>query len=134
VDAPGQMVDTDALTFMAGAALTTMVIALTAEQPAALDPVTLYVVVTDGLTVILADVAPLLHTKLDPPDAVKMVDAPGQMVSTDALTLMTGAAPTTMVILSIAEHPAAFVPVTLYVVVTDGLTVMLVEVAPLLQT
>lgn len=45
-----------------GTAFTVIVFETTAEQPAALVPVTEYVVVTDGLIVILDEVAPLLHT------------------------------------------------------------------------
>ena len=47
--------------------------------------------------------------------------------------LMLAAAFTVIVLVTTAEHPAEFVPVTEYVAVAEGLTVMLAEVAPVLQ-
>ena len=47
---------------------------------------------------------------------------------------MDGAAFTTMATLPTAEQPLAFVPVTEYVVEAPGLTVILADVAPVLQT
>jgi hypothetical protein len=44
-----------------GAAFTVIVFDATAEHPLAFVPVTLYVAVAEGLTDILADVAPVLH-------------------------------------------------------------------------
>jgi hypothetical protein len=62
--------------------------------------------------VILEEVAPLLQTKLDAPEAVSVVDAPTQIDEDDALTDTLGAAFTTMVILEVTEQPLALVPVT----------------------
>ena len=42
--------------------------------------------------------------------------------------------PTVTVTEAVPEHPLAFVPVTEYVVVEVGLTVMLAVVCPVLQT
>jgi len=61
VDAPAHIDETDALTLTEGNALTTTLTLPTAEQPFEFVPVTLYVVVAEGLTVILAAVAPVLH-------------------------------------------------------------------------
>jgi hypothetical protein len=48
--------------------------------------------------------------------------------------LITGNAFTVIVFEVLTEHPAPLVPVTEYVVVVDGLTLMDDDVAPLLQT
>jgi len=104
------------------------------EQPAVFVPMTEYVVVVDGLTVMEDDVAPLLHTYDEAPLAVSVVDAPAQITDEDTLTFTEGEAFTVIVFETIAEHPPAFVPVQVYVVVELGLTVMLAEVAPLLHT
>jgi hypothetical protein len=116
-----------------GAVLTTTVTDPVAEQPDELVPVTEYVVVTVGLTEMLADVAPLLHKYAEPPLAVKVAEAPEQIADADALTLIEGAALTTTVTDPIAEQPDELVPVTEYVVVNVGLTEMLADVAPLLH-
>ena len=54
----------------------------------------------------------MLHTYEAPPLAVSVTDAPGQIAEADALMLMLGTAFTVIVFDAIAEHPAAFVPVT----------------------
>ena len=46
----------------------------------------------------------------------------------DAVAVTFGAVPTETVTLTVFEHPLAFVPVTEYVVVEVGLTVMLAVV------
>ena len=55
------------------------------------------------------------------------------MVELDALTLMEGAAFTVTVTFALALHPPRVVPETEYVVVTEGLTDILEEVAPVLH-
>jgi len=105
-----------------------------AEQPLPVVPVTEYVVVTDGLTVTLAETAPVFHKKLDAPDTVSVVEAPAQIEEDKAEILIEGAEFTTIVFDSVAVQPLLLVPVTEYVVVTDGLTVIDDDVAPLLQT
>lgn len=62
-----------------------------------------------------------------------MAEAPAHNVDTEALTFKVGATLTVIVFDSIAEQPPLFVPVTEYVVVAVGLTVMDDEVAPLLH-
>jgi hypothetical protein len=76
----------------------------------------------------------LLQTYDDAPLAVSVEDAPSQIEEEFALTFTVGATFTTMVTLPTAEHPFEFVPVTLYIVVALGLTVILAEVAPVLHT
>ena len=61
---------------------------------------------------ILDEVAPLLHKKLDAPTAVSVVDAPAQMFEAEALMVTLGAALTVIVFEILAEQPEAVVPVT----------------------
>jgi hypothetical protein len=60
-------------------------------------------------------------------------DPPEQIVEGDAVAVTFGVAPTVTVTLTIFEHPLEFVPVTEYVVVDVGLTVMLDVVSPVLH-
>jgi hypothetical protein len=60
-DVPAQMEDADAVMTTSGDEVTVMVLDAVPEQFAPLEPVTLYVVVELGVTVILAVVAPVLH-------------------------------------------------------------------------
>lgn len=98
------------------------------------EPVTLYVVVADGLITILAVVSPVLQTYEEPPIAVSVADAPSQIADADAFIIIAGDALTNTVPLADELQPLPFVPVTLYVVVEPGLTVILAVVAPLLHT
>ena len=59
---PVQIVVGDAVAVTFGKGFTLIVIEAVFEQPNEFVPVTEYVVVEVGLTVILADVAPLFHT------------------------------------------------------------------------
>jgi hypothetical protein len=52
-------------------------------------------------------------------------EPPEQIVEGEALAVTFGAVPTETVTLTVFEQPLAFVPVTEYVVVDVGLTVML---------
>lgn len=104
------MEDCDAAIATAGGVFTNTVTLAVAEQP--LDvPVTEYVVVTVGLTVMLAEVEPLSHKKLDAPDTFNVVELPAQMAEGDALTDSVGAALTDTVTFAVDEHPFV-VPVT----------------------
>ena len=100
----------DALTETLGAVLTNTVTFALAEHPLVV-PVTEYVVVTDGLMVILAVVAPLLHKKPDAPLAISVVDPPAQIIDGDALIVTFGEAFTDIVTFALAEQPLV-VPVT----------------------
>ena len=64
-----------------------------------------------GLTVMLAVVAPVLHTKLDAPLAVRVVEPPVQIMEGEALTATVGAALTKAVTLAQDEQEPE-VPVT----------------------
>ena len=60
----------------------------------------------------LAEVAPLLQTKLDAPAAVSVVDAPAHIDKEEALTVTLGDAFTTIVTLAVTAQPFILVPVT----------------------
>ena len=102
-----------------------------AVQPIALVTVTLYVVATDGDTVTDAVVAPLLHTYDTPPEAVRVVDAPGQTFGPVMPAI--GFALTLTVARVVAEHPRSLVTVTRYMVLESGDTVTEGVVAPVLH-
>jgi hypothetical protein len=76
-------------------------------------PVTEYVVVVVGLTVMLLAVAPLFHTYELAPVTVSVAEAPAHIDDADALTLRVGAALTVIVLDIVAEQPELFVPVQL---------------------
>lgn len=75
-------------------------------------PVTVYVVVTVGLTLMLAPASPVLHTKLAAPVAVNVADAPRLICNDDPEILTTGIGLTNTVRDADEAHPATFVPVT----------------------
>ena len=52
--------------------------------------VTVYTVVTEGLTVIEAVIAPVLQRNDVPPDAVRVFEPPGQIISSPQIMLHTG--------------------------------------------
>ena len=82
----------------------------------------------------LALVAPVLQTKFEAPLPDNVVDSPTHTIEGDALIVIDGDALTVTVTDAVAEHPPAFVPITEYDVVEEGLTEILAEVAPVLQT
>jgi hypothetical protein len=87
-------------------------------HPLVLVTITVYLVVSEGLTVIIESVKfPGCHKKVPPPVAVKVVLSPAQItVSPVTVTGCDGITDTTM--LSVAEQPLA--SVTKYLVVTNG--------------
>jgi len=96
--------------------------------------VTVYVVVEVGLTVIAAVVAPVLQRNDVPPDAVSVVEPPVQIDGLLGVMLHTGTGFTTTVVEQDDVHPfTPLVTVTVYVVVTEGLTVIVAVVAPVLH-
>ena len=62
-----------------------------------------------------------------------MLDPPEQIVEGDAVAATFGVEPTETVTETVFEQPLEFVPVTEYVVVEVGLTVMLAVVCPVLH-
>ena len=64
------------------------------------------------------------------PVAVKVEEPPTHIEEGEAVAVTLGKVPTDTVTVAVPEHPLAFVPVTEYVVVDVGLTVMLAVVWP----
>jgi hypothetical protein len=123
-----------ALAVIFGNGFTVTVTVAVPVHPAVLVPVTVYVVVALSVTVLLAPVP-------NPPDqlyvlaplAVNSELAPEHIAAglADADTVGNGF--TVNVTVAVPVHPAALVPVTVYVVVELGVTVMLAVVPPVLQ-
>jgi hypothetical protein len=110
---------------MLGLGVTLTVTAAIFTQPAAEVPVTVYVVVAVGLADGFAQFVqdnPVAGAQVyvEAPVAVSVVDVPWHIVTFEpALTVGIGA--TVTVTVAVFEHPVvAFVPVTVYVVVTVG--------------
>ena len=116
-----------------GNGFTTTVVVHELLQPLPSVTVTVYVVVTVGLTVIEAVVAPVLHRNDVPPDAVSVFEPPRQMDKLPQVMLHTGNGFTVTVVAHELVHPNALVTVTVYVVLDVGFTVMEAVVAPVLQ-
>ena len=64
---------------------------------------------------------------------MSVLDPPEQIVEGDAVAVTFGVDPTETVTETVFEQPLEFVPVTEYVVVEVGLTVMLAVVCPVLH-
>jgi hypothetical protein len=85
-------------------------------------PVTVYVVVADGLTITLVPVSePGIHVYVVAPAAVSVVELPLQIVEADADTVTVGVMTTVTVTCAVEVQPPRS-PVTVYVVVTAGET------------
>ena len=86
-------------------------------------------------------VAPVLHTYVPPPLAVRTAVAPAHMIPSLLVVpevsatkiAAAGNGLTVMVVLAVAVHPFALVTVTVYVVVPAGVTVIAEVVAPVLH-
>jgi hypothetical protein len=131
--APTHIADDDEDKLTVGKTFTVIVLDTNPEHPAELNPVTEYVVVDPGLTKILDDVAPVLHVYEFAPEALNVTELPAHIAFADALTVTDGKAFTVTATVATLVHPPAPVPVTVYVVVEVGLTVILVFVAPVLH-
>lgn len=118
-----------------GSGFTVMVVLAVALHPAGLVPLTVYVVFVPGATVIAEPVDPLLQRK-DVPGTVLLTlilaDAPLQIIFELVLTVSTGVGFTLTLTFVLPVHPEA-VPVTVYMVVTAGFTLIGFVFAPLLQ-
>lgn len=124
VASPIQIVPALAVADTVGAAFTATVTVAVLLQPGPFVPVTVYVVVADGLTVTdepLND--PGIHVYVAVPFAVSVALPPVQMLVLDE-TVTVGCAPTVTAMVCVPVQPFAAVPVTVYVVVDDGVTLM----------
>jgi hypothetical protein len=105
----------------------TVTVACEVEEHVPLVPVTVYVVVEDGLTVTEVPLsAPGFHVYVVAPDAVSVVDVPSQMVIADGETVTVGVGTTVTVTCAEEVQPFAAVPTIVYVVVAAGVTVTVV--------
>ena len=88
-------------------------------------PLTVYVVVVVGVTLIDEVVAdPGLQVQLVKPDCVRIVDVPEQIVYCDAVAITDADGLTLTVIVALPGHPFALVPLTVYVVLIVGETLI----------
>ena len=97
---------------MVGMGLTITSIVAVLLQPAPDDPVTVYVVVVDGLTLILVPEAPVLQLYVVAPFPVKVELLPKQILLGVAVILTVGTEETVTVTEAVFVQPAALVPVT----------------------
>ena len=130
---PMQIIGLGQVMLQDGNGFTVTVLEQELVHPCALVTVTVYVVVTLGLTVIDAVVAPVLQRKDTPPVAVSVDEAPIQIDGFAGVMLQAGSGFTVTVFEQELVHPCALVTVTVYVVVVVGLTVMDAVVAPVLH-
>ena len=95
-----------------GSGFTVTVVEHELVHPLPLVTVTVYVVVTVGLTVIVAVVAPVLQRKDVPPDAVIVFEPPGQMAGLTQTMLHTGNGLTVTILEHELLQPLTLVTVT----------------------
>ena len=115
--------------------LTVTVTVAVLEQPLSPVPVTVYVVVPVGVTVygLTVDVVvPSFHEYDAAPLAVRLASCPRQIASWLVSAETVGSCLTLTVTLAVLEHPLPSVPVTVYVVVSSGVTDLLLPVPRLL--
>ena len=122
-----------------GSGFTVMVDEAVPVQPFRLT-VTVYDVVEPGVTVIAAVVAPVFQEYVPPPDAVKVADAPAQMIPSSfvvpevSVTTIAGTeSGTTVMVEDVVAVQPFRLTVTVYAVVEAGVTVIAAVVAPVLQ-
>jgi hypothetical protein len=108
---PAQSGFKDAVAVTVGIGFTVTVIELVDVQPAALVPVTVYVVVASGVNAIPLLIPPL-QTYVAAPPPLSVVLLPAQSGFKDALAVTVGIGLTLTVIELVEVHPAALVPVT----------------------
>jgi hypothetical protein len=117
VDAPVHIVADEGVMLTVGSGFTVMVTVVKFVQPAAVVPVTVYVVVAPGVAVTVAPVVWLSPVAGDQvyvaaPLAVKLVDPPMQIVDEEGVTVIVGTGFTVTVTVAVPVQPLAVVPVT----------------------
>lgn len=106
-----------------GPALTLTLTVDVFEHPFTSVPVTVYVVVEAGASVTGDPLSePGIQPYVDAPLPVSITASPWQIVAFDAEAVTVGKLLTVTVTVAVAEHPGPLSPVTVYVVVDDGLT------------
>lgn len=109
---PTQNEESETVMLHTGAGFTVTVAEHELVHPLASVTVTVYVVVTEGLTVIEAVVALVLHRNDVPPDAVSVDEPPTQIEGLELAMLHTGAGLIVTVVEHELVHPSASVTVT----------------------
>jgi hypothetical protein len=130
---PEHIVAGDAVAVTVGGTFTVTVTVAVFVHPFASVPVTVYVVVEAGVTVMELPVPPVLQLYVEAPDAVSVELPPEHIVAGDAVAVTVGGAFTVTVTVAVFVHPFASVPVTVYVAVDVGVTLMELVFCPLLQ-
>jgi hypothetical protein len=125
VEAPLQIVVLLGVMVTDGDAFTVTVRVLEVLLQLPLEPVTVYTVVEDGLTTLLAPEPDGIQVYVVAPLAVNVVDAPLQIVVLVGVTVITGIALTATVAITAAPTQVPLEPVTVYTVVDAGLTALL---------
>ena len=121
------MVVVPPLITIVGNGLTVIVCVPVLVQPAALEPVTVYVVVVVAVQVTGEPVVALkavagVHVYVLAPDALIVVDDPIQYADEPGVTVTVGVVLTVIDLVPVLEHPAE-VPVTVYIVDEDPVSV-----------
>jgi hypothetical protein len=114
----------DAVTLIVGVEFTVTVTVAVLLHPTPLDPVTVYVVLLVGATVILAVLPPVFQLYVLAPLAVNTEVAPLHIAAGLAVAVTNGNGFTVTLTVAVPVHPAVLVPVTVYVVVPVGDTVL----------
>jgi hypothetical protein len=110
------------LAITVGLAITLIFIVFVDVQPNGVEAVTVYTVLDNGVTVIDAPVnGPGVHVYVENPPAVNVTLDPAHNVLLDATAVNVGLDTITGRVF-ILVHPKALIPVTVYVVVTVGVT------------
>ena len=131
---PGHIVDGEAIAVTFGVGLTVIIILAVPEHPSAVVPVTVYVVVPVGDTVLELPLPKLCdQLYVFAPLAVSTEVAPLHIAAGLADALTDGNGFTVTLTVAVPVHPAVLVPVTEYVVVELGVTVMLAVLPPVFQ-
>jgi hypothetical protein len=129
-DAPRQTEVVEEVAVMVGFELTVIETVVVFEQPA-LVPVTVYTVLVVGLTATLAPVkAPGFHVYDEAPEPVKVVEEPKQIAVGEAVAITVGFGVILRLTVELDEHPSEEVAATVYIVVTVGLTAIVLVVTP----
>lgn len=124
VDMPLQMVVLVGVSVNTGTAFTVMVAILAALTQPPLEPVTVYTVVEEGLTTLAAPDPDGSQVYVVAPLAVSVVDPPLQMAVLVGVMVREGTAFTVIVSVLAVLLQLPLEPVTVYMVVEDGLTTL----------